>query len=241
MDMSKNFIPDDVRRVHLMAVCGTAMGALACMLKDLGYEVTGSDQKVYPPMSDFLAGRGIRIMDGFRPENLGHRPDLVVVGNAVTRLNPEAVELERLGLPFCSMPQAINRFVAAGRQTLMVAGTHGKTTTSALLAWILQAAGCDPAFVIGGILKNFQSNYRLGNGGLIVIEGDEYDTAFFDKGPKFLHYRPAATVLTSIEFDHADIYRDLDAREERLPAPGRAGCRRAACWWPATRTPTFRR
>ena len=165
MDMSKNVIPDDVRRVHLMAVCGTAMGALACMLTDLGCEVTGSDQKVYPPMSDFLAGRGIRIMDGFRPENLGHSPDLVVVGNAVTRVNPEAVALERLGLPFCSMPQAINRFVAAGRQTLMVTGTHGKTTTTALLAWILHAAGCDPAFVIGGILKNFQSNYRLGNGG----------------------------------------------------------------------------
>jgi UDP-N-acetylmuramate: L-alanyl-gamma-D-glutamyl-meso-diaminopimelate ligase len=209
MDMKKNHIPAEVRRIHLMAVCGTAMGALACMLTDLGYEVTGSDQKVYPPMSDFLAGRGIRIMDGFRPENLGHPPDLVVVGNAVTRVNPEAVELERLGLPFCSMPQAINRFVAAGRQTLMVTGTHGKTTTAALLAWILHAAGCDPAFVIGGILKNFQSNYRLGNGGWIVIEGDEYDTAFFDKGPKFLHYRPAATVLTSIEFDHADIYRDL--------------------------------
>jgi UDP-N-acetylmuramate: L-alanyl-gamma-D-glutamyl-meso-diaminopimelate ligase len=210
MDMSKNFIPDDAHRVHLMAVCGTAMGALACMLKDLGCEVTGSDQKVYPPMSDFLAGRGVRIMDGFRPENLGHRPDLVVVGNAVTRLNPEAAELDRLGLPFCSMPQAINRFVAAGRQTLMVTGTHGKTTTSALLAWILQSAGCDPSFVIGGILKNFQSNYRLGNGDSIVIEGDEYDTAFFDKGPKFLHYRPVATVLTSIEFDHADIYRDLE-------------------------------
>jgi UDP-N-acetylmuramate: L-alanyl-gamma-D-glutamyl-meso-diaminopimelate ligase len=210
MDMKKNHIPAEVRRIHLMAVCGTAMGALACMLKDLGYEVTGSDQKVYPPMSDFLAGRGIRIMDGFRPENLGQPPDLVVVGNAVTRLNPEAVELERLGLPFCSMPQAINRFVVAGRQTLMVTGTHGKTTTSALLAWILQAAGCDPSFVIGGILKNFQSNYRMGNGGWIVIEGDEYDTAFFDKGPKFLHYRPTATVLTGIEFDHADIYRDLE-------------------------------
>ena len=210
MDMYKNLIPDDVQRVHLMAVCGTAMGALACMLKDLGYEVTGSDHKVYPPMSDFLTGRGIRIEDGFRPENLAHRPDLVVVGNAVTRINPEAVELDRLGLPFCSMPQAINRFVVAGRQTLMVAGTHGKTTTSALLAWILQAAGCDPSFVIGGLLKNFQSNYRLGNGGSIVIEGDEYDTAFFDKGPKFLHYRPVATVLTNIEFDHADIYRDLD-------------------------------
>jgi len=210
MDLSQNFIPESVRRIHLIAVCGSAMGALACMLKDLGYEVTGSDHKIYPPMSRFLAERGVRILDGFRPENVAHRPDLVVVGNAVPRTNPEAVECERLGLPFCSMPQAIKRFVAAGKQTLMVAGTHGKTTASALLAWILQCAGRDPSFVIGGILKNFDSNYRLGHGRAVVIEGDEYDTAFFDKGPKFLHYTPAATVLTSIEFDHADIYRDLD-------------------------------
>ena len=209
MDSKNNRIPAPVRRIHLIAVCGTAMGALACMLKDLGYEVTGSDQKVYPPMSRFLAARGIPVMDGFRAENLSYGPDLVVVGNAVPRVNPEAVECERLGLPYCSMPQAINRFVASGKQTLMVTGTHGKTTTSALLAWVLQTAGRDPSFVIGGILKNFDSNYRLGQGRDIVIEGDEYDTAFFDKGPKFLHYVPAATVLTSIEFDHADIYRDL--------------------------------
>jgi len=209
MDSKNNRIPAPVRRIHLIAVCGTAMGALACMLKDLGYEVTGSDQKVYPPMSRFLAARGIPVMDGFRAENLAHGPDLVVVGNAVPRVNPEAVECGRLGLPYCSMPQAINRFVASGKQTLMVTGTHGKTTTSALLAWVLQTAGRDPSFVIGGILKNFDSNYRLGQGRDIVIEGDEYDTAFFDKGPKFLHYVPAATVLTSIEFDHADIYRDL--------------------------------
>jgi UDP-N-acetylmuramate: L-alanyl-gamma-D-glutamyl-meso-diaminopimelate ligase len=210
MDLQKNHIPATVRRVHLIAVCGTAMGALACMLKDLGYAVTGSDQKVYPPMSRFLADRGIPVMDGYRPEHLSHRPDLVVVGNAVPRTNPEALECERLGLPYCSMPQAVNRFVADGKQTLMVAGTHGKTTTAALLAWILQSAGRDPSFVIGGILKDFDSNYRLGRGADIVIEGDEYDTAFFDKGPKFRHYRPAATVLTSIEFDHADIYRDLE-------------------------------
>jgi UDP-N-acetylmuramate: L-alanyl-gamma-D-glutamyl-meso-diaminopimelate ligase len=210
MDMNQNHIPARVRRIHLIAVCGTAMGALACMLKDLGYEVTGSDQKVYPPMSRFLADRGISVMDGYRAEHLSHRPDLVVVGNAVPRTNPEALESERQGLPYCSMPQAVNRFVANGKQTMMVAGTHGKTTTAALLAWVLQAAGRDPSFVIGGILKNFDSNYRLGQGGDIVIEGDEYDTAFFDKGPKFLHYAPTATVLTSIEFDHADIYRDLE-------------------------------
>jgi UDP-N-acetylmuramate: L-alanyl-gamma-D-glutamyl-meso-diaminopimelate ligase len=212
--MTRNLIPADVRRVHLIAVCGTAMGALACMLKDLGLEVTGSDQKIYPPMSRFLAERGVRMFDGFRPENLAGRPDLVVVGNAVPRVNPEAVELERLGLPFCSMPQAVNRFVAAGRRALMVVGTHGKTTTSALLAWMLHSAGRDPSFVIGGILSDFGSNYRLGHGGEIVLEGDEYDTAFFDKGPKFLHYRPAATVLTGIEFDHADIYRDLEHVKE---------------------------
>jgi UDP-N-acetylmuramate: L-alanyl-gamma-D-glutamyl-meso-diaminopimelate ligase len=210
MHMNLNHIPAEVRRIHLIAVCGTAMGALACMLNDLGYEVTGSDQKVYPPMSHFLAARGISVMDGFRAENLSCGADLVVVGNAVPRTNPEAVECERLGLPYCSMPQAINRFVADGKQTVMVTGTHGKTTTAALMAWVLHAAGRDPSFVIGGILKNFDSNYRLGGGDVIVIEGDEYDTAFFDKGPKFLHYRPAATILTGIEFDHADIYKDLE-------------------------------
>jgi UDP-N-acetylmuramate: L-alanyl-gamma-D-glutamyl-meso-diaminopimelate ligase len=210
MDMTLNTIPADARRVHLIAACGTAMGALACMLKDLGFDVTGSDQKIYPPMSRFLAERGVRMFDGFRPENLAHRPDLVVVGNAVPRTNPEAVELERLRLPFCSMPQAVNHFIAAGRRALMVVGTHGKTTTSALLAWLLHSAGRDPSFVIGGIVTGFGSNYRVGRGGEIVLEGDEYDTAFFDKGPKFLHYRPAVTVLTGIEFDHADIYRDLE-------------------------------
>jgi len=209
MDMTKNKIPQTVKRIHLTAVCGTGMGALACMLRDLGFEVTGSDQKVYPPMSTFLEQKGIQIMEGFREENLEYGPDLVVIGNVVTRENPEAVELHRLGLPFCSMPQALNHFVARGKKTLLVSGTHGKTTTSSILAWMLHEAGYDPSFMIGGILKNFNSNYRLGEGPYFVVEGDEYDTAFFDKVPKLFHYQPQMAVLTSVEFDHADIFRDL--------------------------------
>ncbi len=207
--MDKNFIPDDIRTVHLIAVCGTAMGAVAAMLKDMGFHVTGSDSGVYPPMSDFLAQKGIAIYDGFSSENIAYKPDLVIVGNAVRRENPEAQEMFRLGLNYCSMPQAINHFLADGRKTILVSGTHGKTTTSSLMAWLLYGAGLDPSFMIGGILKNFNSNYRVGNGEYVVIEGDEYDTAFFDKGPKFLHYDPKITILTSVEFDHADIFRDL--------------------------------
>jgi UDP-N-acetylmuramate: L-alanyl-gamma-D-glutamyl-meso-diaminopimelate ligase len=179
------------------------------MLKDLGYEVTGSDQNVYPPMSDFLAARGIQLFHGYRAENLDSRPDLVVVGNAISKDNPEARQLKALGLAYCSMPQAVNRFVAAGRQTVIVTGTHGKTTTSAMMAWLLYAAGRDPSFFVGGILKNFDSNNRIGRGDYFIVEGDEYDTAFFDKGPKFNHYQPSVTILTSVEFDHADIFRDL--------------------------------
>jgi UDP-N-acetylmuramate: L-alanyl-gamma-D-glutamyl-meso-diaminopimelate ligase len=208
--MTKNEIPEVVQTIHLIAICGTGMGALACMLRDLGYEVTGSDQKIYPPMSLFLKQKGICMNEGFAAQNLAHKPDLVIVGNAVSRDNPEVEEMDRLGLHFCSMPQALNRFVAAGKQTLLVSGTHGKTTTASILAWMLYVAGCDPSFMIGGILKNFDSNYRLGNGAYFVVEGDEYDTAFFDKGPKFLHFHPRMAVLTSVEFDHADIFNDLD-------------------------------
>ena len=208
--MTKNEIPEVVQTIHLIAICGTGMGALACMLRDLGYEVTGSDQKIYPPMSLFLKQKGIVMNEGFAAQNLAHKPDLVIVGNAVSRDNPEVEEMDRLGLHFCSMPQALNRFVAAGKQTLLVSGTHGKTTTASILAWMLCVAGCDPSFMIGGILKNFDSNYRLGNGAYFVVEGDEYDTAFFDKGPKFLHFTPRMAVLTSVEFDHADIFNDLD-------------------------------
>ncbi len=210
IEMKKNRIPGGVRTVHLIAVCGTAMGALACMLKDLGFDVSGSDHKVYPPMSVFLQQKGIEVMDGFCARNLERVPDLVVVGNAVTRENPEVKEMQRLGLAFCSMPQALNRFVAENKKTLLVSGTHGKTTASSILAWMLYRAGLDPSFMIGGILKNFDSNYRLGKGPFCVVEGDEYDTAFFDKGAKFMHYSPRAAVVTGVEFDHADIFRDLE-------------------------------
>ncbi|QTA84030.1 UDP-N-acetylmuramate--L-alanine ligase [Desulfonema magnum] len=210
MNLTKNRIPDNIRKIHLIAICGTAMGALAAMLKDMGFEVTGSDHGVYPPMSDFLASKGIEVADGFNEKNIAYGPDLVIVGNAVTKNNPEAREMFKMGLHFCSMPQAVNRFLADGKKAILATGTHGKTTTSSVLAWMLYEAGLDPSFMIGGILKDFDSNYRLGKGDVIVIEGDEYDTAFFDKGPKFLHYDPFMTVLTSVEFDHADIFRDLD-------------------------------
>ena len=210
MDLRKNIILNNVKKIHLIAICGTGMGALACMLRDLGFEVTGSDQKIYPPMSDFLSRKGIKVAEGFNEDNISYGPDLVVVGNAITKANPEVVKMQNMGLCFCSMPQAINRFIADNKKRIIVAGTHGKTTTSSIVSWILYKAGLDPSFVIGGILKNFSSNYRLGNGEFIVIEGDEYDTAFFDKGPKFLHYDPFMAVLTSIEFDHADIFKDIN-------------------------------
>jgi UDP-N-acetylmuramate: L-alanyl-gamma-D-glutamyl-meso-diaminopimelate ligase len=200
----------DIHRIHFIAICGTGMGALACMLKESGYTVSGSDQHVYPPISEFLKHHDIPIQIGFHPDNLRSHPDLVVVGNAVSKDNPEVRAMQEMGLPFCSMPQAVNRFAAAGKQQLVVTGTHGKTTTSSFLAWLLATADLDPSFLIGGIVTNFNSNYRVGKGNYIVLEGDEYDTAFFDKGPKFLHYNPEIAVLTSVEFDHADIFRDLD-------------------------------
>jgi UDP-N-acetylmuramate: L-alanyl-gamma-D-glutamyl-meso-diaminopimelate ligase len=210
IDLIKNKIPTDVQTIHMIAVCGTAMGALACLLKDLGYGITGSDQTVYPPMSDFLRAKGIQITEGYDAKNLDYGPDLVVVGNAVSKNNPEVVRMLSLGLSFCSMPQAVCRFLAAGKRRLIVTGTHGKTTTSSLIAWLLFSAKLDPSYMIGGILKNFDSNYRIGAGEFTVLEGDEYDTAFFDKGPKFLHYQQDVAVVTSIEFDHADIFNDLD-------------------------------
>ncbi len=208
-DLKKNLIPEEVKRIHLIAICGTGMGALAGMLREAGFEVPGSDHHVYPPMSTFLAERGIRIAEGFRPENLSHKPDLVVVGNAVSRDNPEVTAMLDRALPYCSLPQALNRFFIHGKGALVVTGTHGKTTTSALLAWVLAIAGLDPGFMVGGILKNFDRNYNVGTGPYFVVEGDEYDTAFFDKGPKFLHYTPSRAILTSVEFDHADIYPSL--------------------------------
>lgn len=205
-----NRIPDQVSSIHMIAACGTGMGALACMLQDLGFTVTGSDQDIYPPMSDFLRDKGVRLFKGFSSDNLVPPPDLVIIGNAVVRTNPEAVAVMEGNIPYCSMPQALNRFVARDKTIIMVTGTHGKTTTSSLMAHVLQECGYDPSFMIGGIVKGFNSNYRLGQGDHIVIEGDEYDTAFFDKGPKFMHYRSGITIVNGIEFDHADIFRDFD-------------------------------
>ena len=204
-----NRLPARVHRIHLMGICGTAMASLAGILKQEGYVVTGSDQNIYPPMSLFLEELSIPVLKGYRPENLQPFPDLVVVGNVITKLNPEAIELARLAIPYLSLPQALRLFAMKGKKSIVIAGTHGKTTTSSLVAWVLEEGGLDPSFMIGGIPLNFQSNFKLGSGPYFVIEGDEYDTAFFDKGPKFLHYSPTIAVVTSIEFDHADIYRDL--------------------------------
>jgi UDP-N-acetylmuramate: L-alanyl-gamma-D-glutamyl-meso-diaminopimelate ligase len=196
------------KHVHLIAICGTGMGSLAGMLKASGYHVSGSDQNVYPPMSTWLTEQGIVPYAGFAPPHLDGA-DLVIVGNAVSKTNPEVVAMLERGIPYRSFPQALAEFFIRDRHSLVVAGTHGKTTTTALLAWVLTSAGRDPGAMIGGWAKNFDGNFRVGNGHFVAVEGDEYDTAFFDKGPKFLHYRPRTAILTSIEFDHADIYRDL--------------------------------
>ena len=210
MGLENNFIPAGVKKIHMIAACGTGMGALACMLKEMGYEVTGSDHNVYPPMSDFLEAKGVALFKGFDAAHLDPETDLVIVGNAVFKSNPEAVATIEGGFHFCSMPQALNHFAARGKKIILVTGTHGKTTTSSLMAHVLNVAGLDPSFMIGGIVKDFNGNYRVGKGDYIVIEGDEYDTAFFDKGPKFMHYDPCFTIVTGVEFDHADIFRDLD-------------------------------
>ncbi len=207
--LKQNLIPESVKTIHFIAICGTAMGALAAALTEMGFSITGSDANVYPPMSTFLEKRGILVSKGFDGGHLAYRPDLVIVGNAVRRENPEVQRMYEMGLPYCSMPQAINRFLASGKNPLVITGTHGKTTTSAIVAWLLESDGRDPSFMIGGILNNFNANYRVGRGREVVLEGDEYDTAFFDKGAKFFHYAPHIAVLTSVEFDHADIFRDL--------------------------------
>jgi UDP-N-acetylmuramate: L-alanyl-gamma-D-glutamyl-meso-diaminopimelate ligase len=204
-----NKIPPDIRHIHLMGICGVGMASLAGILKERGYTVTGSDQNIYPPMSHFLEDLSIPVIEGYDAENLHPVPDLVIVGNVITKENPEAVEFSRLGISYLSLPQALRAFAMNDAKSIVICGTHGKTTTSALAAWALEKAGMDPGFMIGGIPKNFQRNFKLGDGPYFVVEGDEYDTAFFDKGPKFLHYSPWIVILTSIEFDHADIYRDL--------------------------------
>jgi UDP-N-acetylmuramate: L-alanyl-gamma-D-glutamyl-meso-diaminopimelate ligase len=202
--------PPPGSHIHLIAVCGVGMASLAGLLQSRGYRVTGSDQNVYPPMSTYLADIGIHVLPGFRPEHILPRPDLVVVGNAVSRTNSEAQAVLEQNIPHISFPQALGQFLIGTRSSVVVAGTHGKTTTTALAAWVFSQAGLDPGFFVGGVPLNFGSGWKVGSGNHVVIEGDEYDTAFFDKGPKFLHYRPEHVILTSVEFDHADIYRDLD-------------------------------
>jgi UDP-N-acetylmuramate: L-alanyl-gamma-D-glutamyl-meso-diaminopimelate ligase len=210
------------RRIHLIGVCGTGMGSFAGMLKAAGHEVTGSDENVYPPMSTQLARWGIEAIPGYGAANLERaRPDLVIVGNVVREANPEAAAMRAAGLPHLSFPEALGERFIAPRHGVVVVGTHGKTTTSAMMGRLLHHAGRDPSFLVGGVTRDFESNYRLGGGPHFVVEGDEYDTAYFDKGPKFLHYHPRTAVFTSCELDHADIYRDeahYEAAFERFAA-----------------------
>ncbi len=202
-----------IEHIHLSGIGGSAMSPLAGMLAERGYRVTGSDAGVYPPASTFLESLGIKWTNGFNEANLQPHPDLVVIGNALSRGNPEVEYILDHKLAYRSMPQILEEFFIPGRDSLIVTGTHGKTTTTSLLTWILHVAGRRPDFLIGGIAENFGRSYGLGGGNEIVLEGDEYDSAFFDKGPKFLHYHPDEIIITSLEFDHADIYADLAAIE----------------------------
>lgn len=199
--------------IHILGICGTFMGSLALLAKELGHRVTGSDANVYPPMSTQLEEQGIALMQGYSAEHLKPAPDLVVVGNALSRGNPAVEYMLDAGLPYVSGPQWLAEHVLQGRWVLAVAGTHGKTTTSSMLAWILEYAGMQPGFLIGGVPQNFGVSARLGETDFFVVEADEYDSAFFDKRSKCVHYRPRTTVLNNLEFDHADIFPDLAAIE----------------------------
>ncbi len=202
---------EGLHSAHLIAVAGVGMTALAGLLAARGLAVRGSDEQIYPPMSDVLANMGIAVAIGHRAENLVPRPDLVIVGNKVSRGNPEAEALLASDIPFLSMPAALGRLFLSDKRSLVVAGTHGKSTSTAMLANVLRCAGRDPSMMVGGHALDFGGNFAAGSGEHFVIEGDEYDSAFFDKRPKFIHYRPDGAILTAVEFDHADIYRDLDA------------------------------
>ena len=204
------------RHIHLSGICGTAMASLAGLLQLEGHRITGSDKAAYPPMSDLLGGLGIRVLEPYAEANLDSRPDLVVIGNALSRDNPEVERVLDERIPFTSMAALLREEFLIGRESLVVAGTHGKTTTTSMLAWIYQVAAQEnpalqPSFLIGGVAENFGSSFQLRPTRTFIVEGDEYDTAFFDKGPKFLHYFPDAAILTHVEFDHADIYPDLAA------------------------------
>jgi UDP-N-acetylmuramate: L-alanyl-gamma-D-glutamyl-meso-diaminopimelate ligase len=198
-------------RINLIGICGTAMGTLAALLKSKGHDVRGSDQNVYPPMSDFLRSQGITLLEGYRAEHISAELDLVVIGNAISRGNPELEEVLDRKIRYCSLPEAVRDHFLWGARSVVIAGTHGKTTTTSLAGWVLTHGGADPSVFVGGIAENFAGSYRIGGGREFVIEGDEYDSAFFDKTAKFLKYLPDIAVVSNIEYDHADIYADLDA------------------------------
>ncbi|HKX60311.1 MAG TPA: UDP-N-acetylmuramate:L-alanyl-gamma-D-glutamyl-meso-diaminopimelate ligase [Verrucomicrobiae bacterium] len=198
-----------IKSVHFVGIGGTAMASVAGAMKDKGFDVTGSDQNVYPPMSTFLAAKKIDVINGYSETNLNHKPDLVVIGNAISRGNPEAeVALERK-LRYCSLPELLKEYFIRGKRSLVVTGTHGKTTTTSLLAWVFEHNGLNPSFLIGGIPNNFSQGARFTDSEWFIIEGDEYDTAFFDKRSKFVHYLPEVVILNNLEFDHADIFSSL--------------------------------
>jgi UDP-N-acetylmuramate: L-alanyl-gamma-D-glutamyl-meso-diaminopimelate ligase len=207
--MSQTSAPD--KHLYFMGICGTAMGSVAAAFRDAGYRVTGSDTQVYDPMKSFLEGRGISILDGYKAENLPGDVDLYVIGNAQSRGNPEVEEVLRRKLHYVSLPELLREQILRGKRNLVVTGTHGKTTTSSLLAWILESAGRKPNFIIGGIPENLGQGARLTGSDLTVLEGDEYDSAFFDKRSKFIHYLPELVIVNNLEFDHADIFDNLDA------------------------------
>src|SRR6058998_2298896 len=203
-------VKDAPKKFHFLGICGTAMASVAAALKDRGFIVTGSDEQIYPPMSTFLQEKGIALKQGYRAENIPKDTDVVVVGNAIKRGNPEVEAVLNRKLFYLSLPEVLKNYFLRGRHNLVVTGTHGKTTTTALLAWIMEKAGRKPGYLIGGIPKNFGEGARLNDSKYFVIEGDEYDTAFFDKRSKFIHYLPELLIVNNIEFDHADIFKDLD-------------------------------
>lgn len=209
---------DQIRTVYLIGICGTGMGSLAGLLQQAGYEVTGSDEAAYPPMSTRLREMGIRFHEGFDAAHLDPAPDLVIIGNACTPTHVEAAYARENGLPQLSMPEALAHFFMRDRRTLVVAGTHGKTTTTGMLVHVMRHAGLNPGFLVGGIMANGNVSYDAGGDRYFVIEGDEYDSAYFDKRPKFMHYAPTSAIITSMEFDHADIYDDWDDYREAFRA-----------------------
>src|SRR6266849_5871461 len=196
---------------HLIGICGTAMASLAGMLQARGAVVSGSDEHVYPPMSTMLEDLGIRIMKGYDAAHLIPAPGCVVVGNAIPRGNPEVESALNRRLLYRSLPEVLKEEFIRGRRSLVVAGTHGKTTTTSLAAWVADQGGLNPSFLVGGVVQNFGASFRVTDSDYYIIEGDEYDTAYFDKGPKFMHYLPEIAIVNNIEFDHADIYPNLDA------------------------------